>query len=127
MPTRWPSRTPMERSRTGVAELKPPEKSPLVLRLYVAGEAPNSARARANLRRLLTDVEPSRYQLEVIDCLLEPMRALNDGVLVTPTLMRLAPPPKQVVVGTLSALDRVADALEIDTMTLPQGTDASHD
>ncbi len=102
-------------------------KGPMVLRLYVAGDAPNSARARANLRRLLTDVDPSRYQIEVIDCLAEPMRALSDGVLVTPTLVRIEPEPQQVVVGTLSALDRVADALEIDTITLPQGDGATHE
>jgi circadian clock protein KaiB len=91
----------------------------MVLRLYVAGDAPNSARARANLRRLLNDVDPARYRLEIIDCLAEPLRALDDGVLVTPTLVRIEPEPAQTVVGTLSALDRVADALEIDVITLP--------
>ena len=96
----------------------------MVLRLYVAGDAPNSTRARANLRRLLNDVDPARYQLEVIDCLAEPLRALGDGVLVTPTLMRVQPEPSQTVVGTLSALDRVADALEIDDITLRQGGEA---
>jgi circadian clock protein KaiB len=99
----------------------------MILRLYVAGDAPNSARARANLRRLLNDVDPSRYRLEVIDCLAEPLRTLDDGVLVTPTLVRVDPPPSQVVVGTLSALDRVADALEIDTMTLHPEEDARHE
>jgi len=96
----------------------------MVLRLYVAGDAPNSTRARANLRRLLNDVDPARYQLEVIDCLAEPLRALGDGVLVTPTLMRVQPEPSQTVVGTLSALDRVADALEIDDITLRRGGEA---
>jgi len=96
----------------------------MVLRLYVAGDAPNSTRARANLRRLLTDVDPARYELEVIDCLAEPLRALGDGVLVTPTLMRVQPEPSQTVVGTLSALDRVADALEIDDITLRRGGEA---
>ena len=110
-----------------VADAKQPAKGPLILRLYVAGDAPNSARARANLRRLLTDVDPSRYRLEVIDCLAEPMRTLDDGVLVTPTLVRVDPPPPQVVVGTLSALDRVADALEIDTMTLQHKEGERHE
>ena len=112
---------------TDVAEIKHSSKGPMVLRLYVAGDAPNSARARANLRRLLTDVDPERYRIEVIDCLEQPMRALNDGVLVTPTLVRIEPEPQQVVVGTLSALDRVADALEIDAITLPQGDGATHE
>ena len=110
----------MEKSAGSVAELLGPTKGPMVLRLYVAGDAPNSARARANLGRLLHDVDPSCYRLEVIDCLADPMRTLNDGVLVTPTLVRVDPPPPRVVVGTLSALDRVADALELDALSLPR-------
>jgi circadian clock protein KaiB len=107
-------------SAVSVADLKR-KKGPMILRLYVAGDAPNSTRARANLRRILTDVDPSCYTLEVIDCLEEPLRALDDGVLVTPTLVRIQPPPAQIVVGSLSALDRVADALEIDAISLAQG------
>jgi circadian clock protein KaiB len=107
---------------SAVLVTEPKTGKPLVLRLYVAGDAPNSTRARMNLRRLLRDVDPSRYRLEVIDCLEDPMRALGDGVLVTPTLVRVHPPPPQVVVGTLSALDRVADALELDDITLPRET-----
>jgi len=38
----------------------PPSGEPiaLVLRLYVAGDAPNSSLARANLRRLLDGLDP---------------------------------------------------------------------
>lgn len=111
----------MATAAVGVAEMPRAAKGPMILRLYVAGDAPNSARARANLRRILTDVDPSCYQLEVIDCLAEPLRTMNDGVLVTPTLIRVDPPPPQIVVGTLSALDSVADALEIDAFSLPRG------
>ena len=83
----------------------------LVLRLYVAGDGPNSAAARANLRRLLAALEPSSYVLEVIDCLRDPMRALQEGILVTPTLVRLEPEPVQTVVGSLSNGTRVLEAL----------------
>ena len=115
----------MEGRAAGVAETPRAAKGPMVLRLYVAGDAPNSARARANLRRLLNDVDPSCYELEIIDCLAEPLRTLDDGVLVTPTLVRVEPPPPQIVVGTLSALDRVADVLEIDLFSLPRGDETS--
>lgn len=110
-----------------VAEQSADGVKPLVLRLYVAGDAPNSARARANLRRLLMDVDPARYDLEVIDCLDEPLRALGDGVLVTPTLVRISPPPQRTIVGTLRELERVAESLEIDAITVPQGDGASHE
>jgi circadian clock protein KaiB len=98
--------------------LGPKHGPPLVLRLYVAGDAPNSTRARANLARLLSDVDPKRYELEVVDCLDAPARALNDGVLVTPTLVRVKPPPQRTIVGSLSSMDRVADALDLDLFSL---------
>ena len=96
----------------------------LVLRLYVAGEGPNSAAARANLRRLLAALEPTRYALEIIDCLREPMRALQEGVLVTPTLVRLEPEPVQTIIGTLSNGSRVLEALGLFDTTEPVPHDA---
>src|SRR4051812_37144150 len=72
----------------------------LQLRLYVAGDAPNSTLARNNLRQLLAGLDRAQYTLEVIDCLDEPLRALADGVLVTPTLMRVEPEPQRTIVGS---------------------------
>jgi circadian clock protein KaiB len=74
---------------------------PLSLRLYVAGESPNSALARANLQAALTHVPKADVTLEVIDILLHPERGFTDGVLVTPTLIRLGPAPEQRVIGNL--------------------------
>jgi circadian clock protein KaiB len=86
----------------------------LVLRLYVAGDGPNSVAARANLRRLLAPCEPSTYSLEIVDCLREPIRTLQEGVLVTPTLVRLEPKPGRTIVGTLSDSAQVLETLGID-------------
>ena len=83
----------------------------LVLRLYVAGDGPNSVAARANLRRLLAPFGPTTYTLEIVDCLREPMRTLREGVLVTPTLVRLEPEPVRTIVGTLSDSAQVLEAL----------------
>jgi circadian clock protein KaiB len=80
----------------------------LVLRLYVAGSAPNSTRAHANLLALLERAGSTDHQLDVVDCIREPQRALQDGVLVTPTLLKLEPAPRETVIGTLSDARRVA-------------------
>ena len=90
-----------------------PYPTRLQLRLYTAGDAPNSSMARANLRRLLDRLAPVEYSLEIIDCFEEPLRALEDGVLVTPTLVRLQPEPRRVIVGSLSAAEQVAQALDL--------------
>lgn len=83
----------------------------LRLRLYVAGEAPNSLRARANLRKICDEHFASKYELEVIDVLEHPMRALADGVVVTPMLLKLSPPPTRKIVGDLSDTDHVVRVL----------------
>jgi circadian clock protein KaiB len=83
----------------------------LVLRLYVAGSAPNSARAHANLLALLERAGKTDYRLDIVDCILEPQRALRDGVLVTPTLVKVEPGPRETIIGTLSDARNVAFAL----------------
>lgn len=85
----------------------------LILRLYVAESAPNSEQAESNLRDLLQPLPDEAYALEVVDCLREPLRALHDGVIVTPMLLRLQPEPVRRIVGTLRDRDSVAGALGI--------------
>ena len=96
----------------------------MVLRLYVAGDGPNSAAARVNLRRLLSSCDPSTYTLEIVDCLRQPMRALQEGVLVTPTLCRLTPAPTRTIVGSLSDSARVLEALGLSDSSEPVPQDA---
>lgn len=85
--------------------------SRLLLKLYVAGDGPNSAAARSNLTRLLSPLDPASYSVEVIDCMDDPMRALEEGVLVTPTTIRCEPAPMVTIVGSLSDANGVRDAL----------------
>jgi circadian clock protein KaiB len=72
-------------------------------RLYVAGNAPNSAQAVANLCALCEEHLLGRYEIEFVDVFLEPVRALDEGIFMTPTLLKLAPAPApRRIVGTLS-------------------------
>lgn len=87
-----------------------PER-PLLLRLFVAGDGPNSREALANLEAICRRcLQSNAYQLEIIDVLEEPLRALEDGVLVTPTLLTCN--SRQVsIVGTLRDHQRVMQAM----------------
>jgi circadian clock protein KaiB len=76
-----------------------PAASTLVLCLYIAGNTPNSMLAISNLQASLGD---SPHDLEVVDVLEHPERALDDGVFVTPTLVRLAPEPERTMIGSLN-------------------------
>lgn len=86
----------------------------LRLRLYVVHGAPNSVRALANLNALCREYLPGRHRLEVVDFLKEPLRALEDGVLFSPTLARLSPPPVRTLVGSLDAKAQVPRFLGLE-------------
>ena len=81
------------------------------LRLYVSGNAPNSVSAIANIRVICSEHFPSRHDLEIVDLLAQPLRALADGIIVTPTLVKLLPLPVQKIVGNLSDTSQVLLAL----------------
>ena len=71
-------------------------------RLYVAGEAPNSTLAIANLAAFCRAYLLDRYEIEIVDVFKEPKRALAEGIFMTPTLVVLTPSPERRIVGTLS-------------------------
>ena len=79
--------------------------------LYVAGDAQNSAHAHANLAALCREHLADRHEIDVVDVLLAPQRALIDGIFMTPTLVKLAPHPVRRIVGTLSQTQVVLQAL----------------
>lgn len=85
----------------------------VVMCLYIADSAPNSVRAMANLEAICKEHLQDRFKLEIIDVLEFPMRALADGVLVTPSLNKLSPAPPARVVGNLSDTGSVLRALGI--------------
>jgi circadian clock protein KaiB len=80
-------------------------------RLYVAGEAQNSAQALANLTAICRASIPDRFNIEIVDVFKEPGRTLDDGVFMTPTLLKLHPGPIRKIVGTLSDAATVLQAL----------------
>jgi circadian clock protein KaiB len=85
----------------------------LQLRLYIANQSPNSVRALANLRAICSEcLAEDAWQLEVVDVLTDPLRAVEDRILVTPTLLKLSAPPVQII-GDLSQREIVVAALDL--------------
>ncbi len=80
-------------------------------RLFVAGNALNSAQALANLTALCRIWLPGRHHIQVVDVFREPKLALAEGIIMTPTLIKLAPLPSVRIVGTLSQTTPVLQAL----------------
>ncbi len=73
----------------------------LSLRLFVAGNSPDSALAIANLEALFPKGESTPARIEIVDVQREPARAARDQIVVTPTLLKLSPSPSLRVLGNL--------------------------
>jgi circadian clock protein KaiB len=86
----------------------------VTLRLYVAGRAPNSVKAIANLEAICQQYLKGGYELEIIDVCEQPKRALTDGVLVTPSLAKVSPAPVSNIIGNLSDTGSVLAALGLN-------------
>ena len=95
------------------------------LRLYVAGHTHNSALASANITAICEAHAAGRHHIEVVDVLLHPKRALADGVLMTPMLIKLSPGPVTKIVGTLSQTETVVHFLGLDARPPRPANDSS--
>jgi circadian clock protein KaiB len=83
------------------------------LRLYVAGQTPKSVTALDNLRRLCESHLAGRYEIEVIDLLVNPTLAAGDQILAVPTLVRKFPEPIRKIIGDLSNEGKVLVGLDV--------------
>ena len=84
-----------------------------ILKLYVAGNTPNSMRALKTLRNILETEFRGVYALKVIDVLKNPQLAEEDKILATPTLAKILPPPVRRIIGYLSDRERVLIGLDL--------------
>ena len=86
----------------------------LVFRLYITHQAPSSLRAESNLKTICRDYFRNNYELEIVDTVEQPLRAMQDGVIITPTLVKLSPEPSWSIVGDLSEDARVLASMNAD-------------
>jgi len=83
------------------------------LRLYVAGQTPNSVRAIANLRKICEEHLQGRYTLEVVDLYQQPQLAQGEQIVAVPTLIRKLPLPLRQIIGDMSNTERVLVGLDL--------------
>ena len=83
------------------------------LRLYVAGNTPNSIAAFGNLKDICESHLGGKYEIELIDLLRQPQLAAGDQIIAVPTLVRRLPHPVKKIIGDLSNKERVLVGLEL--------------
>ena len=86
------------------------------LRLYIAGQTPNSIAAIANLKKICEDRLKGKYRIEVVDLLEKPQLAKGDQIIAIPTLVRKLPPPVKSIIGNLSKTESVLVGLDLQSV-----------
>ncbi len=96
-------------------QVPPPDcqQDTYVLRLYVTGSTPRSARSIFNIRALCEDRLLGRYNLEVVDIYQQPELAREEQIVAAPTLIKRLPAPLRKLVGDLSDRERVLVGLDL--------------
>jgi circadian clock protein KaiB len=84
-----------------------------VLRLYVAGMTPNSARAISNLKKICEEHLAGQYDLNVIDVYRRPTLAKGEQIVAAPTLVKKLPLPMRKLIGDMSDKGKVLVGLDI--------------
>ena len=87
------------------------------MRLYIAGQTPNSVAAIANLKKICEDKLQGKYRIEVVDLLEKPQLAKGDQIIAIPTLVRRLPPPVKKIIGNLSKTESVIVGLDLRPST----------
>lgn len=87
-----------------------------ILRLYVAGQTPNSLTAFDNLRKICEEHLDCQYKIEVIDLLKNPQLAKDHQIVAVPTLIRNLPTPVKKIIGNLSNTEKVLVGLDLKRM-----------
>ncbi len=81
--------------------------------LFVADHEANSREARSNISRICDRHLRDACRVEVVDVLEDYRRALENRVLITPTLLVLSPSPPVRIVGTLEDAGAVLTAMHL--------------
>jgi len=98
-----------------------PREPMWMLKVYVAGQAPKSLLALANLKRICEEHLEGVHAIEVVDLVKYPERAIGDQIIAIPTVVREMPTPSKRIIGDLSNTARVLACLDLQIRAEPFG------
>lgn len=107
---------PRTRRKEKAKDEKPAENG-WILRLYVAGQTPNSLTAFENLKKICEEHLGTKYTIEVIDLQKHPQLAKDHQIIAVPTLIRKLPTPVKKIIGNLSNTEKVLVGLDLRKAT----------
>ena len=99
--------------KRGLDKGRQPASAEWLLKLYVAGQTPRSLAAFANLKRICETHLKGKYEIELVDLLLNPALARGDQIAAVPSLVRRLPRPMKKIIGDLANEERVLVGLDL--------------
>lgn len=94
-------------------ETKEAGREKYILKLFVTGILPNSARAIINIKAICDKYLTGRYELEIIDIYQQPSLAISEEIVAIPLLIKKSPLPEVRMIGDLSNLENVLKGLDL--------------
>lgn len=98
------------------AQVQESEQKYYKLILFVINDGINSKHARENLERLCEKWLPDRYQIRVVDVMEDFQTALDNNILLTPSVVIVNPEPQITIHGDLSDPGKFIEALNLDQL-----------
>ena len=87
-----------------------------VLRLFITGATPNSARAIVNIKEICESHLQGKYELEIIDVYQQPLIAESEQIIALPMLVRKFPTPERRLIGDMSDRGKVLRGLNLSAV-----------
>ncbi|WP_291148172.1 circadian clock KaiB family protein [Flavobacterium sp. UBA7680] len=82
-------------------------------KLFVSGMSVKSGHAIENLRRICDTYLKGNYELEIVDISRDKEQAVIHQIVAIPTLLKINPEPKRIILGDLSDKDKVLRILNL--------------
>lgn len=92
------------------------------LRLYISGMTRSAQRAIATLETICAESVDARYDIEVIDVMVNPDAGAQADITATPTLIKSLPPPLRRIIGELRDRAQVLRGLDLEPAGSPLQT-----
>jgi len=85
-----------------------------LLKLYITGASPNSAKAVNNIKNICEKYLKNRYELEIIDIYQQPLLATSEQIIALPLLIKSSPLPAKRLIGNMSDIQKVLTSLDLN-------------
>lgn len=93
------------------SDVTKPEKHKFML--FVSGMSVKSGHAIENLRKICDKYLADNFELEIIDISRDKEQAVIHQIVAIPTLIKIGPEPRRIILGDLSDREKVLQILNL--------------